>query len=113
GGSSGSGSGVSGGVLGDDRRNQSDRNGIPAGQEIDVRLQDALSSDTAQVEQRFEATTMVDMYRGDRVLIPAGSVLRGVVSSVNKATRTDRKGSLTVAFDQVTVGGRNYPIRGT
>jgi len=65
------------------------------------------------VEQRFEATSVVDLYRGERVLIPAGSVMRGVISSVNKATRTDRKGSLTVAFDQVTVNGRNYPIRGT
>ena len=72
-----------------------------------------LSSDTAQVEDRFEATTVVDLYQGNDVLIPAGSMLRGVVSSVNKATRTDRKGSLTVAFDQVTVRGRNYPIRGT
>ena len=61
-----------------------------------------LSSETAQVEQRFEATTVADLYRGNQVLIPAGSTLRGVVSSVNKATRTDRKGSLTVAFDQIT-----------
>jgi hypothetical protein len=47
------------------------------------------------------------------VLIPAGSQLRGVISSVDKATRTDRKGSLTVAFDQVTIRGRSYPIRAT
>src|SRR4026208_2484611 len=39
--------------------------------------------------------------------------MRGVVSSVDKATRTDRKGSMTVAFDQVTVRGRDYPLRGT
>jgi len=93
------------------------RNGstaIPAGTELDVRLQDELSSSTAQVEQRFEATTVTDLYRGNNeVLIPAGSVLRGVVSSVDKATRTDRKGSLTVAFDRVTVRGRDYPMRGT
>jgi len=86
---------------------------IPDGQEIDVRLQRELSSATAQVEDRFEATTVVDMYEGNRVLIPAGSVMRGVVSSVDKATRTDRKGSVTVAFDQVTVRGRDYPMRGT
>jgi hypothetical protein len=50
---------------------------------------------------------------GNRVIIPAGSVLRGVVSSVNKAGRVERKGSMTLAFDQVTVRGRNYPIRAT
>ena len=89
------------------------QNGALAGQEIDVRLERELSSGTAQVEDRFQATTVVDMYEGNRVLIPAGSVMRGVVSSVDKATRTDRKGSLTVAFDQVTVRGRDYPMRGT
>jgi hypothetical protein len=89
-------------------------NEIPVGTEFDVRLANTLSSKTAQVEDRFEATTMVDLRdeRG-RVLVPAGSTMRGVVSSVNKATRTDRKGSLTVAFDRVTVNGHSYPIRAT
>lgn len=89
------------------------RSAIPVGQEIDVRLQRRLSSDDAQVEDRFEATTLVDLSRGNQVLIPAGSVMRGVVSSVNRASRTDRKGALTLAFDQVTVNGRTYPMRGT
>src|SRR5438094_581366 len=37
----------------------------------------------------------------------------GVVRSANRATRTDRKGSLTVAFDRITINGRSYPIRAT
>lgn len=86
---------------------------IPVGQEIDVRLQTRLSSGTAQVEDRFEATTLVDLYQDEKVLVPAGSVLRGVVRSVDPATRTDRKGSLTLAFDRITVRGREYPIRAT
>jgi hypothetical protein len=92
---------------------QGRRNEVPSGQEIDVRLERDLSSSTAQVEDRFTATTMVDLYQGNDVLIPAGSTMRGVVSSVNKATRTDRKGSLTVAFDQVSIRGRSYPMHGT
>ena len=96
-----------------DDRPVSGQSTIPVGQELDVRLQTQLSSDNAQVEDRFEATTVVDLYEGNRVLIPAGSVMRGIVSSVDRASRTDRKGSLTVAFDQVTVNGRNYPLRGT
>ena len=115
----GSSTGVYGGAAGDDRTrpDQSTRTGssnsvIPSGQEIDVKLETELSSETAQVEQRFEATTVADLYRGNDVLIPAGSVVRGVVSSVTKATRMERKGSLTVAFDQVTIRGRTYPMRG-
>ena len=109
------GSGVYGGTTDSTARPNSAprRNEVPAGQEIDVRLERELTSDTAQVEDRFAATTMVDLYQGNDVLIPAGSTLRGVVSSVDKASRTDRKGSLTVAFDQITVRGRSYPIRAT
>jgi hypothetical protein len=113
--------GASGGVTGgipsrDDSRVEppaSGTRGIPAGQEIDVSLERELSSDTAQVEDRFQAITVADLFRGNEVLIPTGSVLRGVVSSVNRASRTDRKGSLTVSFDQITVNGRTYPMRGT
>lgn len=86
---------------------------VPAGTEFDVRLGQSLSSSTNLVEDRFEATTMVDLQNGDRVVVPAGSVMRGVVSSVTKAGRVERTGKMTVAFDQVTIGGRAYPIRGT
>jgi hypothetical protein len=88
-------------------------NEVPVGTEFDVRLQSTLTSATAQVEDRFEGTTMVDLVQGDRVLVPAGSVMRGVVSSVTKATRTERKGAITVAFDRVTIKGRAFPIRAT
>jgi hypothetical protein len=89
-------------------------NEVPVGTEFDVRLQNSLSSATAQVEDKFEATTMVDLRDDDnRVLVPAGSVMRGVVSNVQKAGRIERKGSLTVAFDRVTIKGRSYPLRAT
>lgn len=86
---------------------------IPVGQQLDVRLQAPLSSDTAQVEDRFEATTLVDLMQDGEVLVPAGTVVRGVVSSVESAGRVDRKGRMTLAFDQITVRGRQVPIRAT
>jgi hypothetical protein len=118
GGAAGSRSGSSGSVpvYDDPPRTTTSRQsqrGIPVGTEIDARIQSELTSDNAQVEDRFEATTVVDLYEGERVLIPAGSVMRGLVTSVNRASRTDRKGSLTVTFNQITVRGRSYPMRGT
>src|SRR5262245_16727204 len=86
---------------------------IPVGTEIDARLQNALNSGTNQVEDRFEATTLVDVGVNGRVVIPAGSVMRGVITNVEPATRTNRTARLTVSFDQVTVNGTAYPIRGT
>jgi len=80
---------------------------------MDVRLSNTLNSGTAQVEDRFEGTTLVDVIVNGRTVIPAGSVMRGVVTSVDPATRTNRTAKMTVSFDQVTVNGRAYPIRGT
>jgi hypothetical protein len=84
---------------------------IPSGTEVDVRLTTALTSDTAQVEDRVEATTMIDLYRGNDLLVPAGSRLTGWVTSVNRASRTDRKGELTVEFNRVIVNGRTYDAK--
>jgi hypothetical protein len=86
---------------------------IPAGTELDVRLSNVLSSGTAKVEDRFEATTLVDLVIDGRTLVPAGAVMRGVVSAVEPATRTNRTGRMTVSFDQLTMNGRTYPMRGT
>ena len=86
---------------------------IPAGQEMDVRLQTTLSSETATPEQRFETTSAVDLMQNGRVLVPAGSTVRGIVSGVDKAGRIERAGKLTLSFDQMVVNGREVPIRAT
>jgi hypothetical protein len=89
------------------------RTEIPASTELDVRLSNILNSGTAQVEDRFEATTAADLVIDGRTLVPAGSIMRGVVSSVQSAGRLKRKAEMTVTFDQLTINGRSYPIRGT
>lgn len=93
-------------------RSRTSEGPIPIGTELDVRLQDRLSSKTNVEEDRFRATTAVDLMLSDRVLIPAGSEIRGVVSSVDKAGRLDRKAQMTLSFDQITIDGRDYPIQG-
>jgi type IV secretory pathway VirB10-like protein len=95
------------------RANRSPARGaqIPSGSEVDARLQTHLDSETAQVEDRVEATTMVDLYQGNDLLIPAGSTLEGYVSSVDRASRTDRKGELTIMFTRLKTNGRTYDIR--
>jgi hypothetical protein len=84
---------------------------LPVGSEFDVRLQTSLTSATARVEQRFEATTILDYTVNGTVVVPAGSLVRGFVSSVRAAGRVDRRGSLTLSFDELRVGNRTYQVR--
>ena len=87
---------------------------IPVGAEFDVRLQSRLNSGTARVEDRFDATTILPYERNGRVLVPAGSVMRGVVNAVTPASRgVNRKGELTLVFDRFSIDGRTYSIRAT
>ena len=86
---------------------------IPAGTEVDVRLSSNLNSGEALVEDRFEATTLIDLNVSGRSVVPAGSVMRGVVTNVEPATRTNRTARLSLSFDQVTANGQAYPMRGT
>ena len=87
---------------------------IPVGTEFDVRLQSRLNSGTARVEDRFDATTVLPYERNGRMLVPAGSVMRGVVNAVTPASRgVSRKGELTLVFDRFSIDGRTYSIRAT
>jgi hypothetical protein len=86
---------------------------VPVGTEMDVRMIDSLDSGKAQVEDRFEGATLADVNVGGRLAIPAGSIVRGVVTAVSPGTHTNRKARMTVSFDQVTVNGAAYPIHGT
>ena len=90
----------------------SQRGVLPVGQELDVRLQTPLSSETATPEMRFEAVTAADVTQDGSVLVPAGSRVRGIVTDVKRPGRIDRVGSLTLSFDQMEVRGRTYPMRG-
>ncbi len=77
---------------------------VPVGTKMDVRMQTALNSGTAKVEQRFEATTIIDLTQDNQVVIPAGTVVRGFVSSVSPAGKLDRRGNMTLSFDQILLG---------
>jgi hypothetical protein len=84
------------------------------GTEFDVRLQSRLNSGTARVEDRFDATTLVAYERNGRMLVPAGSVMRGIVNAVTPASRgINRRGELTLVFDRFTIDGRTHSIRAT
>jgi hypothetical protein len=84
---------------------------FPVGTVLEVRLQTPLNSASAKVEDRFEATTLVSYPDDKDVFIPAGSLVRGFVSSVRAAGKIDRRGSLTLSFDELRIGPTNQRLR--
>ena len=84
---------------------------IAVGTEFDTRLQTPLNSGKVRAEDRFEATTMLDYEIGKDLVVPAGSTVRGFVSSVQAAGRIDRKGSMTLSFDEIRIGNRSHKLR--
>ena len=81
------------------------------GSEFNVRLLSPIDSGAAKVEDRFQAALVDDFKVNGKTLIPAGSLLRGIVSSVESATRTNRTAKMTLSFDLLTIQGHSYPIR--
>jgi hypothetical protein len=74
---------------------------LPESTEVNVRLEQSLSSRTARVEDRFEATVARPVYVDGRIVIPDGSRVQGTVTVVERAQRPARGGRLNLSFDRL------------
>jgi hypothetical protein len=74
---------------------------LPEGTELSVRLEQPLSSRTARVEDRFEATVARPVYVDGRIVVPDGSRVQGTVTVVERAQRPARGGRLNLSFDRL------------
>jgi hypothetical protein len=70
-----------------------------------------VSPATARVNDRIEASTTSDVVVQDRVVVPSGSLIRGVVVKVKPATQEIIKGALSVRFDYLTVNDHGHAIK--
>jgi len=83
---------------------------VPAGTKLALTVVTPLHSESSRVEDRVEATlTAAAMVDGVEVL-PAGAVVRGVVSAVEPAGKVRGRASLSVRFSEVRVGAEAYPL---
>jgi hypothetical protein len=83
---------------------------VPDGTEIQVRLEERLSTKTARAEDTVSASVAQAVRSHGRVVIPAGTEARGVVESVQRAQRPAKGGRLEVAFDSIVVDGRRLDM---
>ncbi|MDX6696131.1 MAG: hypothetical protein QOF02_3734 [Blastocatellia bacterium] len=71
---------------------------VATNQTIRVRMEDTISSGNARIGDRFRTTVVDPVYAGGREVIPAGSTVTGRVTSVKRAERKSKAGTLGVEF---------------
>ena len=88
---------------------------IPSGTQLDVRLDQSISSKTARVEQRVEATVVNEVIAADgRTVVPSGTVVTGYVAEVDDPDRADRDAKLRLEFTGLQFpNGTRADIRST
>jgi hypothetical protein len=83
---------------------------IPAGTHLTVRMGQELSSGSAKVGDRFDATLTHAMVVGGKTLAKAGAPARGKVTLAKSSGRLHAPGQLSVRLTSVQVEGKMVPI---
>src|SRR5438128_131762 len=71
---------------------------IPANQILRVRMNSQISSESARVGDQFTTTVVDPVYASGVEVIPAGSTITGRVTTVNRASRKSKAGTMGVRF---------------
>jgi hypothetical protein len=83
---------------------------LPAETVIPVSLQTTVSSATSRPEDRVDAKVRADVLSGGKVVIPAGSELRGHVVTVRRPGKVKGLAYLSVSFNEMVANGKTYRI---
>ncbi|MGW8283643.1 MAG: hypothetical protein ACWGON_10115 [Gemmatimonadota bacterium] len=83
---------------------------VAQGTRFQVTLDQELSTRNSAVGDLFTTTTVTPLVDGDRVVVPAGTKIRGEVTQAQASGGSGKPAILTVKFDSFTVDGKTYPI---
>lgn len=84
---------------------------VPAGTSLALELMTALSSETAAVETPVQARLRQAVVINDLTALPAGSVLTGTVTDVERPGRVQGRARLAFRFDEVRLGAGREELR--
>ena len=82
---------------------------VSAGTPIDVAVTMQISSETAKNGDTWTGEVKENIIVGDRIVIPAGSLVTGIVSSAVPAEKGSRA-SLDLAVQSVSINGKSYDV---
>lgn len=77
---------------------------------IPITLETTHSTATSHPEDRVDARVRADVASGGRVVIPAGSELRGSLVTVRRPGRVKGLGYMSMSFHELVVNGKTYRI---
>jgi hypothetical protein len=87
---------------------------VPVNTAIRLRMNNGLTSKNAKVGDHFTSTVVTPVYAKGVEVIPAGSIVNGHVTHVDRASRKSQAGSIDVTFTSIKIpNGVNYPISGS
>ena len=83
---------------------------IPAGTHISVRMGQEISSGTAKVGDRFDATLSRDLVVGGKTIAKAGAPARGKVTLAKSSGLLHAPGQISVRLTSIQAEGKTIPI---
>lgn len=86
---------------------------LSKGTPIYVRLQQSISSESAQTGQDFAAVLDEPLVVNGRTIAPEGSEVRGRVVAVRKSGHLHNAGYLRLTLSSIALNGKNLPIETT
>lgn len=83
---------------------------VPAGAHITVRMGQEISSGTAKVGDRFDATLVHDLAVGGKTIAKAGAPVRGKVTLAKSSGRLHAPGQISVRLTSIHAEGKTIPL---
>lgn len=83
---------------------------VPAGTEIQARLNETVSSARSQAGEQFDATLNAPVVVGNDVVLPKGTLLKGHVTRAVASGHLKTPARLSLTLDAIECQGSNYPV---
>lgn len=84
---------------------------VPTGTKIPIVMDTAVDSDTSQEGDEFSARTSEDLNIDGSTIVPAGSIIKGRIATLNAPRALSRSGSVALKFDTITTpDNRQIPL---
>ena len=83
---------------------------VPSGTPVTVRLQNAVSSESASAGDRFEAVLDAPLEINGKTVAPAGASVTGRVVAAEKSGHLEHPGMIQLALASITLNGKAVPV---